>query len=277
MNENSRQKNSPRRVLAKPVFSDAGLEFLSTSYTGTRAEPSFQDEPVRSVRNIRVKNSNQNFMHPKKQVTATRLVNFYGYDFIITPDVLSPRPETEMRVDMVLSLAGKPYLLGVKPSEAVLPEDMTILDVGTGSGCVAVSLKLKLPKATVVASDVSEKALAVARENATRLGADVEFVQGDLLDRIVAQPDIVVANLPYVDENWEWIDKEALGKEPSLALYAEDGGLALIKRLIDQVTERGIRHLVLEADPCQHERIAKYAEEKDLAVNQTQGFILHLC
>ncbi len=277
MNENSRQKNSPRRVLAKPVFSDAGLEFLSTSYTGTRAEPSFQDEPVRSVRNIRVKNSNQNFMHPKKQVTATRLVNFYGYDFIITPDVLIPRPETEMIVDMVLSLAGKPYLLGVKPSEAVLPEDMTILDVGTGSGCVAVSLKLKLPKATVVASDVSEKALAVARENATRLGADVEFVQGDLLDRIVAQPDIVVANLPYVDENWEWIDKEALGKEPSLALYAEDGGLALIKRLIDQVTERGIRHLVLEADPCQHERIAKYAEEKDLAVNQTQGFILHLC
>ena len=277
MNENSRQKNSPRRVLAKPVFSDAGLEFLSTSYTGTRAEPSFQDEPVRSVRNIRVKNSNQNFMHPKKQVTATRLVNFYGYDFIITPDVLIPRPETEMIVDMVLSLAGKPYLLGVKPSEAVLPEDMTILDVGTGSGCVAVSLKLKLPKATVVASDVSEKALAVARENATRLGADVEFVQADLLDRIVAQPDIVVANLPYVDENWEWIDKEALGKEPSLALYAEDGGLALIKRLIDQVTERGIQHLVLEADPCQHERIAKYAEEKGLTVNQTRGFILHLC
>ncbi len=277
MNENSRQKNSPRRVLAKPVFSDAGLEFLSTSYTGTRAEPSFQDEPVRSVRNIRVKNSNQNFMHPKKQVTATRLVNFYGYDFIITPDVLIPRPETEMMVDMVLSLAGKPYLPGVKPGEAVLPEDMTILDVGTGSGCVAVSLKLELPQATVVASDVSEKALAVARENATRLGADVEFVQADLLDRIVAQPDIVVANLPYVDENWEWIDKEALGKEPSLALYAEDGGLALIKRLINQVTERGIRHLVLEADPCQRERIAKYAEEKGLTVNQTRGFILHLC
>ena len=202
--------------------------------------------------------------------------DFYGREFVINGDVLIPRPETEMMVDMVLSLAGKPYLPGVKPGEAVLPENMTILDVGTGSGCVAVSLKLELPKATVVASDVSEKALAVARENARRLGAGVEFVQADLLDRIVAQPDIVVANLPYVDENWEWIDKEALDKEPSLALYAEDGGLALIKRLIDQVTGRGIRHLVLEADPCQHEQIAKYAEGKGLTLRETRGFILYL-
>ncbi len=203
--------------------------------------------------------------------------DFYGREFVINGDVLIPRPETELMVDMVLSLAGKSYLPGVKPGKAVLPEDMTILDVGTGSGCIAVTLKLELPKASVVASDVSEKALAVARENARRLGAGAKFVQADLLDGILTQPDIVVANLPYVDENWEWIDKEALSKEPSLALYAEDGGLALIKRLIDQVTERGIRHLVLEADSCQHERIAMYAEEKGLMINQTRGFILHLC
>ena len=203
--------------------------------------------------------------------------DFYGREFVINEDVLIPRPETEMIVDMVLSLAGKSYLPGVKPSEVVLPEDMTILDVGTGSGCVAVSLKLELPQATVVASDVSEKALAVARENARRLVADVEFIQADLMDGILLRPDIVVANLPYVDENWEWIDKEVLNKEPSLALYAEDGGLALIKRLIDQVAERGIRHLMLEADPCQHERIKEYANEKDLTINQIRGFILHLC
>ena len=279
MNENSRQKNSPRRVLAKPVFSDAGLEFLSTSYTGTRTEPSFQDgacpnpffaDTLKAVRPS-LRSAKNGFRSP------ARFIDFYGREFVVNPDVLIPRPETELMVDMVLSLAGKSYLPGVKPGKAVLPEDMTILDVGTGSGCVAVSLKLELPQATVVASDVSEKALAVARENARRLGAGVEFVQADLLDRIVAQPDIVVANLPYVDENWEWIDKEALGKEPSLALYAEGGGLALIKRLIGQVTERGIRHLVLEADPCQHERIAMYAEEKGLMINQTRGFILYLC
>ena len=202
--------------------------------------------------------------------------DFYGREFVITPDVLIPRPETEMLVDMVLSLVGKPYLPGVKPGAAVLPQDLTILDVGTGSGCIAVTLKLELPEARVITSDVSEKALTVARENAKRLSADVEFAQADLMDGINTQPDIVVANLPYVDENWEWLDKEALAKEPRLALYAEDGGLALIKRLIDRVAERNIRHLILEADPCQHEQIAEYAKEKGLALRETRGFILYL-
>ena len=203
------------------------------------------------------------------------LIDFYGREFVITPDVLIPRPETEQIVDMVLNLVGKPYLPGVKPAEAVLPQDLTILDVGTGSGCIAVTLKLELLEARVTASDVSEKALAVARENAERLGADVEFVQANLMDGINVQPDIVVANLPYVDKDWDWIDKEALSKEPELALYAEDGGLKLIKQLIDQITEREIKHLILEADPCQHERIAKYAEQKGLTLRETRGFILY--
>ena len=209
--------------------------------------------------------------------TATHLVDFYGHDFIITPDVLIPRPETEMIIDMVLNLVGKPYLAGVKPGKAVLPEDLMILDVGTGSGCIAITLKLELPKASVIATDVSEKALKVARRNAERLGAEIEFQHADLLDEIDVKPDLIVANLPYVDENWEWLDKKALSKEPSLALYAEDGGLKLIKRLIDQVAERKIRHVILEADPCQHERIEEYAGKKGLKVNETRGFILHLC
>lgn len=203
--------------------------------------------------------------------------DFYGREFIINSDVLIPRPETELMVDVVLNLVGKPYLPGVKPGRAVLPEDMMILDVGTGSGCIAVTLKLELLKTRVIASDISEKALAVARENAQRLGADVEFTQADLMDGINVQPDVVVANLPYVDENWEWIDKKSLAKEPSLALYAEDGGLALIKKLIDQVAGRDVKHLILEADPCQHERIAKYAKEKGLMINTIGGFVLHLC
>ena len=202
--------------------------------------------------------------------------DFYGREFVITPDVLIPRPETEQMIDMVLNLVGKPYLPGVKPGAAVLPQDLTILDIGTGSGCIAVTLKLELPEARVIASDVSEEALTVARENAKRLSADVEFAQADLMDGINTQPDIVVANLPYVDENWEWIDKEALAKEPRLALYAKDGGLALIKRLINQVAERSIRHLILEADPCQHEQIAEYTKGKGLALRETRGFILYL-
>lgn len=205
-----------------------------------------------------------------------RLIDFYGRDFAINQDVLIPRPETEQMVDMVLSLAGKPYLPGVKPGKAVLAEDMMILEVGTGSGCVAVTLKLELPSARVVATDISREALDVASENARRLSADVKFIKNDLLQGLKVHPDIVVANLPYVDENWEWVDKKALKKEPRLALYAKDGGLALIKELISQVAESKIKHLILEADPCQHERIRDYAKKKGLTLRETRGFILYL-
>lgn len=202
--------------------------------------------------------------------------DFYGHEFVINEDVLIPRPETEMMVDMVLSLVGKSYLPGVKPSKAVLPNDMTILDVGTGSGCIAITLKLELPKANVIATDVSKKALTVARKNAKRLEVEIEFRRTDLLDGIEMRPDLVVANLPYVDEKWDWIDKKALSKEPSLALYAEDGGLALVFKLIDQAVERGVQHLILEADPCQHKRIKEYANKKGLALCETRGFALYL-
>ena len=201
-------------------------------------------------------------------------VNFYGRDFVISPDVLIPRPETEMVIDAVLNLVGKPYLPGVKPSKAKLPQDLIIVDVGTGSGCIAVTLKLELPGAKVIATDISKKALGVARKNADKLGAEVKFMQSDLLDEVEVTPDLVVANLPYVDENWKWIDKEVLSREPAIALYADNGGLALIYKLIDQVAERGIKHLMLEADPCQHERIITYAEKKKLKHQETRGFIL---
>ncbi|MBQ5812052.1 peptide chain release factor N(5)-glutamine methyltransferase, partial [Candidatus Saccharibacteria bacterium] len=155
----------------------------------------------------------------KKLDSRRVLADFYGRNFIITPDVLIPRPETEMMVDAVLSLAGKAYLPGVKPAPRVLPKNPRILDVGTGSGCVAVSLALELPEASITACDVSEKALKVAQENAKSLRAEVKFIQSDLLEGVSGDYDVVVANLPYVDENWDWIDKEALGKEPAIALY----------------------------------------------------------
>ena len=204
----------------------------------------------------------------------SRKIDFYGRDFMVTPDVLIPRPETEMIVDAVLNLVGKPYLPGVKPSKPKLPQDCRILDVGTGSGCIAITLKKEITEAEVSASDVSEEALKVARENAKKFGADVDFVKSDLLNGIEGDFDIVVANLPYVDENWDWINKEALSVEPSLALYAEDGGLALIKKLIQQVSEYEIPFLILEADPCQHERIVSYSRNYGYRILETRGFVL---
>jgi len=202
------------------------------------------------------------------------LINFYGRDFTVTPDVLIPRPETEMVIDAVLSLVGKPFLPGVKPSKAKVPKDCKILDVGTGSGCIAVTLKKELSEARISASDISEEALTVARENAAKFNAIVNFMKSDLLDGINGDFDIIVANLPYVDENWDWINKEALSAEPALALYAKDGGLELIKKLIRQASERENKYLILEADPSQHEEITGFAKFNKYELFEVRGFIL---
>jgi len=205
--------------------------------------------------------------------------DFYGHDFLVTPDVLIPRPETEAIIDIVLGLYGVSILPGVKAPEPKVPANAKILDVGTGSGCIAISLKLKLPEANVTACDISDKALDVAKKNAENLGAQVNFVKSVLTHEVGTDFDIIVANLPYVDPNWEWLDKEALDFEPSLALYANDYGLGLIKKLIEEVANSGAygfadKYLVLEADPCQHDEIKKYAEVRGLRHIKTNGFAL---
>ncbi len=211
-------------------------------------------------------------LRPFEKNVSAGMIDFYGREFLITPEVLIPRPETEMLVDAMLNLAGKSYLAGVKPAPAKIPKNCAILEVGTGSGCIAVSLALALPEAKIVASDISAKALKVASENAKRLGAKVKFLESDLMTNIHDEFTVVAANLPYVDENWNWIDKKMLSLEPKIALYAEDGGLALIKKLIDQVSAQKIPYLVLEADPCQHERIIAYAGERGYSLLETRGF-----
>ena len=210
----------------------------------------------------------------------TGIQDFYGRDFIVTPDVLIPRPETEQLIDTVLTLAGKPYLPGVKAPKRTLPETLTILDVGTGSGCIAITLKLELPEAEIYASDISEKALKIAQKNAAKHGTPISFIISHLLEKVksgdLPTPDIVVANLPYVDEDWDWLDKKSLSYEPSIALYAKDHGLSLIKQLINETAELQIPHLILEADTCQHEAIVNYAAQKGLKLVEARGFILYL-
>ena len=204
------------------------------------------------------------------------LQDFYGREFIITPDVLIPRPETEMMVDAVLNLAGKAYLPGVAPGQAKIPKHAKVLEVGTGSGCVAVTLKLEVPSLKVTATDISQSALEVAKLNSQKyeLATDeIRFIKSDLLEKVAGEFEIIVANLPYVDESWEWLDKKALGREPALALYAKDGGLELIKRLIREAGER-TKFLILEADPCQHEKIIQYAADRGFKIIRKRGFVL---
>lgn len=204
--------------------------------------------------------------------------DFYGRNFIVTPDVLIPRPETEQIIDTVLNLAGIAYLPGVKPSHRVLPPHPIILDVGTGSGCIAITVKKEFPEADVYATDISEKALKITQKNAKIHGAPIHTIISHLLEKVksgqIPAPNVIVANLPYVDPKWAWLDKSALSHEPSIALYAADHGLALIKELIDQAAALRTPYLILEADPCQHNKIIEYATKKGFENIEARGFIL---
>ncbi|MBQ6410230.1 HemK family protein methyltransferase [Candidatus Saccharibacteria bacterium] len=205
-----------------------------------------------------------------KETSPDNIANFYGRDFFVDQNVLTPRPETEQIIDEVLSLLGKPILPGVKPESAKLnPQNLTILDVGTGSGCIAITLSLELPQAKIYASDISKKALKIAQKNAKNLSAPLTTIISYLLENVNITPDIIVANLPYVDKNWGWLDQESLKQDPDIALYAEDGGLKLIKELLDTATSK---YLILEADPIEHSAIINYAKNYQLV--KQNGFIL---
>ncbi len=185
---------------------------------------------------------------------------FYGRDFIVTPTTLIPRPETEALIDLAKTFQPR-----------------AILDVGTGSGCIAVTLALELPQATVSAVDISAAALKVAAKNAQKLGATVHFAQSNLLEHAQSY-DLIVANLPYVDRDWDWLSSE-LKFEPASALYAADGGLALIKQLICQAPAHLNSHgkVLLEADLSQHQKIADFAAANSFRVLPSDSQNLALC
>jgi release factor glutamine methyltransferase len=148
---------------------------------------------------------------------------FYGLPFRVTPDVLIPRPETEHLIEKVLELATS-------------FQQPRIVDIGTGSGAIAVALAHHLPQAQITATDISEPALAVARENAERNGVAgrLRFLQGDLLVPVAdRQFDIVVSNPPYVSSaDRESLSLEVRDHEPAQALFAGDEGLTIYRRLI---------------------------------------------
>ena len=175
---------------------------------------------------------------------------FYGLPFHVTRDVLIPRPETEHLVEAALKILGAPGLAsetwesnepagGPEPVLS-LPKDLaetwegSILDVGAGSGAIAVALAHHLPHAHITAIDVSAPALAVAEENAKRNGVSIRFLRGDLLAPVAQEQfDIVISNPPYVSS----ADRDALAVEvrdyePVQALFAGDDGLEVYRRLI---------------------------------------------
>lgn len=150
---------------------------------------------------------------------------FYGRFFKVTKDTLIPRPETEELVAMCLEKN---------------PQDTAyVVDVGTGTGAISLTLKAERPTWEVATVDLSPGAILVAKENAQTLDADVAFYEGDTLEPITRSIDILISNPPYIgEEEWQIMDESVRTFEPKMALFADNHGLAIYQRLAEQAAEK---------------------------------------
>lgn len=177
-------------------------------------------------------------------------VNFFGNTIKVNPDVLIPRFETEYLVDKTIKYAKEHFDKTIK-----------ILDVGTGSGAIAIALKKNLDS-LVDATDISSSALEVALENAEINNVDINFFESDMLDDVKDKYDLIISNPPYISYDEE-IEDIVRNNEPAIALFAEDNGLEFYKRILskaaDYLNNRGI--IAFEIGQTQGDAITKIAKE----------------
>jgi release factor glutamine methyltransferase len=189
-------------------------------------------------------------------------------DFYVNPDVLIPRPETEILVHETLNVIKKTrnQTFGKLRSEK---NKKTITDVGVGAGAIAVAIKVKAPKADVIGTDISAKALTVARKNARQHQVNILFIKGNLLEPVKnTKLDIIVANLPYLDTKHKNTrpSSETIGLkyEPKQALYAGPDGLDLYRKFFQQLAERKQlpQYVIIEIGDQQAHSLKKIIKQK---------------
>lgn len=198
------------------------LTGLDTAKLFTSGEDEAEEQTVRQMQKAtaeRIKG------RPLAYIVGTQ--QFFGFQFNCDERALIPRPETEQLVELVS-----------KAIRARQLQNGAFLEIGTGAGPIAVSLKKFFPNASITATDVSEEALELAEDNARTLGADIEFISSDLLGNVpVKQYDVIVANLPYVpQERLAFVSDEILDWEPMVAVEASEDGYDYIRRFLDTVT-----------------------------------------
>ena len=188
---------------------------------------------------------------PVAMITGTR--EFWSRDFAVTPNTLVPRPDTELIVEEALR---------------ILPDRAsTVIDIGTGSGCLAVTLAAERPQDLVVATDISHEALLVARANARRHQVDgrLQFVRTDLASGLRIQADLIVSNPPYVPyRDAGSLPIDVSDYEPAMALFGGRDGLAIIERLLLTLTPRLAPHaaFIVEFGDGQEDDVAAAAERE---------------
>ncbi|HLQ96100.1 MAG TPA: peptide chain release factor N(5)-glutamine methyltransferase [Pseudogracilibacillus sp.] len=177
---------------------------------------------------------------------------FFGRDFIVNEDVLIPRFDTEVLIEKIIACLE-------------VQEDLshfTLVDVGTGSGIIAITLKLAFPMINVYATDISEKALEVAKKNARIYETDIEWLQGNFLEPFLNQQldaNLIVSNPPYIDRNdIESLQDTVKDYDPELALYAENYGLQAYQTIIEQTLQlnrHALQYLFFEIGYLQAEAV----------------------
>lgn len=191
-------------------------------------------------------------------------VEFYGRKFIVNEHVLVPRPESENVISLLIAYSKLHNL-------------KSIIDIGTGSGCLAITAKLELPQTKVYATDIDDECLAVAKKNSFRLLASVDFAQGNLLGAIPKsviqnQKSILLANLPYVPEMYSI--NQAAKHEPKIALFSGLDGLDHYRNLFAQSAALKAQPIAIitESLPSQHHALAALARKHNFVLEKTKGF-----
>ncbi len=154
---------------------------------------------------------------------------FYGRDFIVSDDVLDPRPDSEILIEAVLKHVSSSNKLG---------SDIAILDLGTGSGCLILTLLVELPNADGVGTDISDKAMAIANKNAEKHGLTgrAQFIKSDWFENVTGQFDVILSNPPYIETDViPLLDKSVRAFDPILALDGGADGLLPYKMILPQV------------------------------------------
>lgn len=272
MNENSRRKaqttvknwlHDSAELLAGKLISSARLDaeiILAHTLRKSRTWLHAHDDEVLTDRELEIAEARLSLRVDRTPIAyIIGHKEFYTRLFKVTPSVLIPRPESETIITLLKHYG---------------PSSGRLVDVGTGSGCLGVTAKLELPELDVTLVDISRHALTVAEENASRLRANVAIQQSNLLDETYGTFDAIIANLPYVDRAWE--RSAETNYEPAEALFADENGLALIYKLLNQTRKSLAQNgmVYLEADPRQHAKIITRAAEVSLSHIATDGFCL---
>ncbi len=184
---------------------------------------------------------------------------FYGREFIINKHVLEPRPESETVIDLLKSLKIK--------------QPFNLVDVGAGSGALGITAKLELPNITVEMLELDDEAIKICEKNKQHFNVDVSIKNSDLLGSATKPYDVILANLPYVPDNYHV--NQAAAMEPSIAIFGGPDGLDLYRRLFGQIAKNSMfpRYVLTESLPFQQVELVKIAQLTDYELLKTDDFI----